>query len=368
MNSKQVKVVFVLVIIVGLLAWGFDYWKSSNLKVEGSRLGEKFYQDLPLNEVNQVVIHYPAKDPVRLVSQDGVWKVTNLYDHPVDFQRLRGLILKFNELKILQKVPADPSQLASLGVVDPKEGSGGTKVTLKKGEEVVASIILGESKGSGRYLVAEEKPEEVWVVKEGFLDLSIEASDWLDKTFVKPNRIQSVECNNPKGKWKIARDREEDDFKMVSGKRKSAMPQYRGAQIDNQIRQFNISTVADPKLDNKATGLNKPLLFRVRTFEGFYYEIRLGKSDGQGKRYASVKVEAYFSALPKPIPSKKPGPEQSEEEWKKEIAEQEKAFQENLKRLEAQLSREKKLESWVYLIDESPINLLLKPRSELMKK
>jgi hypothetical protein len=141
------------------------------------------YADLAtgLNEIRVIEIGSPdADDRLDLERSEAGWVVTQKNGYRADPGRIRQLLLRLAEARILEVKTSNPELYGRLGVGDPGEEDGGTLLAV--GPPADARLIVGRQEtraGSGTY-VRREGEAQSYLVGE---DLSVgrDPLDWLDK-------------------------------------------------------------------------------------------------------------------------------------------------------------------------------------------
>ena len=114
-----------------------------------------------------------------------------------------------------------------------------------------------------------------------------------------------------------------------------------------------VDVVADPAKSD--TGLERPVTIQAQTFDGLKYTLKIGKPV-DSSYYLRV---AVAGEPPKTRPAVKG--EKAEDKEKND-----KAFEEQRKKLVEKVEREKKLEAWTYLVAKTTLDPLLRDRQQLI--
>jgi hypothetical protein len=104
-------------------------------------------------------------------------------------------------------------------------------------------------------------------------------------------------------------------------------------------------------------GLDRPTTVRAETFEGWTYELQIGKPAADNRYYVRSKVTGVV-----PESRKAPGDEKAEDKEKAD-----KAFAEQKEALAAKLAREQALAGRTVLVAKTAVEPLLRDRSALIK-
>src|SRR6185369_2964979 len=116
----------------------------------------------------------------------------------------------------------------------------------------------------------------------------------------------------------------------------------------------DVSTNSSPE----QTGLNKPLLAKIETTDGFNYEIKAGN------KVSPDKDDYYFQlAVTGNFPKERTAGKDEKPEDKAKL---DKEFQDKIKKLEEKLKAEKAFEKWTYVVSKWTIDPLFKERKDLL--
>jgi hypothetical protein len=192
----------------------------------------------------------------------------------------------------------------------------------------------------GCYVRVPSDPENVLLISDDLAAAAPEPQDWLDRTFVKIDRIKSVSLvsTNGAGLWTLTRDDESRPWSLSDATETDALDQTAASHIAEMLPFLTFVDVV-PKDSRKAKGMEKPLMLLVETFDQFFYIVKLGVPAHEGNYLLSVSVRATIA------------------EGKDET-----------KELQNKLAREQGFSSWVYLAETAIIDPLLPDRSRLLQK
>ena len=373
MKGKQLAFVLVLLVVVGGVALYLNNrttasWSQTATVATGKIL------DFPLNDVSQITIKEGGTE-INLVKKEDSWRVKERADYPADFEKVGSLVRKLWELKPVQDVKVGPSQLARLQLTEPAEGSEhGTLIDLKgAGDKRVAALLLGKKHlrnedesnapgGSfpiGRYVMPEDGSSHVYLVSDTFQEIQMKPEQWLSRDFIKIENAESVAVNGtePGKSWKITRENATSTapWKLVDAKPGEELDNSKAAGAAAVFNYPNFADVLPADTSVSETGLDKPSTVRIETFDGFVYELKVGKLMGENYPVlVSVKAD-----LPKErplVPDEKPEDKSKKDE----------EFQNRQKQLTEKLAKEEKLPTRPYLIAKGTIDQLLKDRAALM--
>ena len=367
MNRKQFILVLVLVLIVGGAGLAVRWHSASSWEGAGNRSG-KVLGGFALNDVARVVIQ-TADSTLTLAKKDDAWVVRERDDYPADFARVGDLIQGLWQMKPVQEVNAGPSQFPRLDLVTPAKGAANTATLVDlqdKDGKRLAALLVGKKflKKSPQFPDAEGFPAGRYVMPAGTHAVSLvnerletaepKPAAWLDKSFVRINRIQSVAVVSGSAQWKFTRENEAaSDWNLEGIKDGEKLDK---AKVPSFASLFGSPAFADVQAANASReGFDSTAT--VTTFDGFTYTFRFGKPDGD-----NVPMTVAVTAnLPK---ERTPGKEEKPEE-KKRLDDE---FAATAKQAQETLAKAKACEARVYLVAKTAFEPLWKAREELLEK
>lgn len=366
MNRKQLASLLVLVLIVGGVS--LAVYKKTSSTWDGTTSSGKVLGDFDLNNVARVVIQ-SGTSSLTLSKKNDVWVVRDRDDYPADFVRVGGFIQGLWQLKPIEDVQAGPSQLGRLDLLPPDKGSTETATLIElqdKDSKPVAALLAGkkflkkspqmpDDQGfpAGRYVMpADAKPPKVSLISETLDQADSNPVVWLDKTFLRIDRIQSVTLANGSNSWKLCRDNDTaSDWKLAGLKP--------GENLDSAKVPAFAAILGSPGFTDVLAADAKRGAFdstvSIETFDHFTYTLKFGKPDGNNLPM-TVAVTADLAKERTPGKDEKP-------EDKKRLDDE---FANTSKRLAETLAKAKALEARVYLISKLAFDPLFTPRSELL--
>ncbi len=372
MNRKQLTLLIVVGAILGGLGW--VAWKNSNKDyAESSRtLGAKFLANFPLNDVEQIVIQQ-GKTTVNLAKQNEVWTVKERGGFPANFDTISEVLRKFWELKVAKPVKTGPSRLPMLELVAPDKGAG-TLVEFKdKSGKSINSVLLGaksmkQSGGDspfgggggmpdGRYVMLGSDVKTVALVAEAFSNVEAKPEDWLDKKeWFKVEKLKSVSVTapSPTNSWKLSRDTEAGEWKLADARAGELLDNAKSGSATSALSYPSFADVATDAAP-ATTGMDKAIIARLETFDGFLFTAKIGKAEGEN-HYFQIAVDGQFAK------ERAPGKDEKPEDKAKLDTE----FKDGLTKLEDKLKAYKAHEKWTYVVTKWTVDAFLKERKELL--
>jgi Domain of unknown function (DUF4340)/Protein kinase C terminal domain len=355
-------------IVLGLGGIYFQISRSATWKE--SKTDRSIFQNLPVNDVTKIQIRSNA-DTLILEKKGDQWCVAERADYPADFEKIRDLIKTLWSLKAGQEMQVGPSQFGRLKVLPPGQGSdSGIEIDLKGEKEAnIASLIVGKSldrsdnatgaAASGRFVFNPAVKDRVYLVSEAFFSIDpLTVGPWLDKTFIVPGTPKEIDqaawSNNPG--WKIIRDDPKADWRLEDPQSGEALDKSFGQSVSNFSPSFTDVRPASTSPDE--TGLKDPFKIRIKAFDGFTYDLLVGKQGPDKTRYVQVRVSANLPSV------RTPDPKESQEDKKKKDEE----FDKRNADLKPRLEKEKQFEKWVFLVPDWSLEQILKRRNEIVSK
>jgi len=375
MNRKQL----ILLIVVGVVVGGFGLYsykaRNSSWEDSSAKLGQKIVKNFPINDVDRIVIKQ-SSGQLNLAKKSDIWAVQERSNYPANFETISELLRKVWDLKIAQPVEVGATSLGRLELLPPERGTNsGTLVEFKdKSGKTINSLLLGkkhmrESKGEsqfggggwpdGRYLMVGNDVQTVAVVSEPFSNVEAKPEEWLNKDFFKVEKLKSISVTttNATNNWKLSRDSETNEWKLADLKANEQVDTGKISWVNSALSSPSFSDVATNTAP-EATGLNKPLLAKLETVDGFNYEIKAGNKASPDKDdyFFQISVAGNF-------PKERVAGKDEKPEDKTKL---DKEFQEKIKKLEEKLKTEKAYEKWTYVVSKWTIDPLFKERKDLL--
>ena len=375
MSRKQFLVLLAVLAVLAAAAGGVVWSDRSAWTSADSRAGQKAIPGLKISEVAGIAIR-DASGEVHLARGQAGWSVRERADFAADTDRVAGILVKLAEMKVVQSEPLVESLRTRLDLLEPKttepkdkaQGAG-TAVELKDAKGgVLARVLLGkkimkgsamaslgrpEADATGRYLVASGDEKTVFAVGDPLNEAEARAQDWLVKDLLRVEGSKTISSSKDgKLRWTVTRNTEGMDWKLLGS---GQVPDLQKAtDLSSSLGWVNlVDVVADPAQSD--TGLDHPVVITAETFDGLMYTLNVGKQAG-----ASYYVR--IAAAGEPAKARKPVKGEKAEDKEKN----DKAFEEQRKKLVEKLEREKKLERWTYLVAKTGLDPLLRDRQQLM--
>jgi hypothetical protein len=340
----------------------------------GSKLGQKLLPDFPVNDVAE--IHIKGDSELDLVRKEGRWCVRERNNYPANFGEISELLLKMGDLKIAQAEPIGPSQLGRMHLGEPgKAPDSATLVEFKDAQgKVLQSLLLGKKHTrksdrpgrmpfgdnewpDGRFVMLKSDPHQVLTISDPLNSLDAKPTGWLNRDFFKIERPKSISLasTNAAESWSLTRESESSPWVLSNLKPGEVLDTNKVSSLASTLSYPSFVDVATNAAPGQ-TGLDKPLVVTIATFDHFTYTLKIGAKTPENDYNVSVAVAANFPTERQVAKDEKP-------EGKKAL---DKEFQDKLKTLQDKLQQERSLDHWTYLVNNWLIDPLVRTRAQLM--
>ena len=372
MTRKQFLLVLAALVLLVAAGLGLQALKRSDYQAPDTRVGQKLVDGFKIDDVAEIRIVEP-KDAVTLVRGARGWTVKERGDFPADVEPIRDLLLRLQELKVVQAEGLTDAVRPRLQLAAPGAGAKpdeiGTLVELKARDgKTVATLLLGKKTlkdvrvpglpdgiPSGRYVWVAADPQRVNVVNEAFGNVLAKPEQWLAKELLRFERPRSIVAVGPDGKerWSLTKDREDADWKLAG---RGPVDLQKATDASSALYALQIADAA-PGVSDADAGLDKPVTIRAQTFEGWTYELKVGKPVPGNRYYVRSSVAG---AVPD---SRRPSADEKAEDKEKA----DKAFAAQQEVLAGKLAREQAVAGRTVLVAKSAVDPLLRDRKDLLK-
>ncbi len=372
MSGKQFLVVLAALIVLVAAGFGLQSWKRSSYQAVDTRVGQRLVEGFKVDDVASIDIVEP-KATVTLVRGERGWTVKERGDYPADVEPIRDLLLKLQELKVVQAEGLSDAVKPRLQLAAPDAGAKpedtGTLVDLKgRDGKSVAKLVLGKKTlkeikipglpggvPSGRYVWVAADPQRVSVVNESFGNVVAKPEQWLSKELLRFERPKSITTFGPDGKekWAVSKDKEDAEWRLAGP---GPLDLQKAYDASSALYSLQVADAA-PGVTDADAGLDKPTTVRAETFEGWTYELQIGKPAADNRYYVRSKVTGIVPEARKAL-----GDEKAEDKEKAD-----KVFAEQKELLAAKLAREQALAGRTVLVAKTGVDPLLRDRDALIK-
>ncbi|MCV6638985.1 DUF4340 domain-containing protein [Candidatus Albibeggiatoa sp. nov. NOAA] len=346
-----------LLAVIALIAVGIVVELNTQTTSPEQSTPDKLFPNLmdKLNDVDNIeVTNNSEKFTVQFASEQ--WGLAEKQGYPVKEENVRNVLLGVASLAILEPKTQKPENYAKLGVQDvTEENSDSTLLTLKQGDTVVSSLIVGYDRIARSDNTLREiyvrKPDEAqsWAV-EGLLNLEKTSKDWLEKIIinVEGNRIrEAVISENGAELVRIFKQQPSDnDYQMANLPEKAMISSsYSINQIAHFLANLNMEDVSvSDSLGAEVVG--REIVFTA--YDGLQVTLNLVK---QNDVYYAKFAAAYVEPTAVEVVEGQEAPSlKSPVEVQQEVAE-----------------LNEKLASWVYELPRYKANYLFKQPTDLYK-
>jgi len=373
MTRKQFLLVLVALVVLVAAGLALHSRKEAGYQAQDTRVGQRLVEGFKIDDVATIEISAPQAK-VTLVRGERGWTVKERDAYPADLDRIRDLLLKLQEIKVVQAEGLSDAVKPRLQLAAPDAGAkpeeSGTLVELKgRDGKPIAKLVLGKKTykemkmpglpvdgvPSGRYVWVAADPQRVSVVNEAFGNVLAKPEEWLAKELLRYERPKSIATFAPDGKekWSVAKDKEDAEWKLAGP---GALDLQKAYDASSALYALQIVDAA-PGVSDADAGLDRPTTVRATTFEGWTYELKIGKPAPDNRYYARSGVAGTV-----PAARTAPAGEKAEDKEKAD-----KAFAEQKEALAAKLAREQAVAGRTVLISKTAAEPLLRDRKDLIK-
>lgn len=374
MNKKQFLILLVAVAVLAI--WGWNRWKNQNAAWNGggAAAGQKLLQNFDVNAVAQLAFQH-GTNAVLLARKDNVWRVTQRQDYPASFSEISALLIKLKDLKAVQVEQVGAAQLPRLAlapagtnlptVVEFRDANGKPLESLTLGKTLLdnssANPMMDDFGGGGfpkgRYVQTSTSRDRVAVVSDPLSDVTADAGHWLDKTFFRVEKPKQISVTFPEAtnSWTLSRETETGEWQLAAPKEGEKLDTGKSSSVTYPFSSPSFTDVA-LNLTPEQSGLDKPTVIKISTFDDFHYTVNVGAKTND-HFLLTVAVSGDF-------PKARTAPAEEKPEDK---AKADKEFADRLKQHEEKLAREKAFAPWTYQVTSWTVEPLLKTRSELLE-
>mgnify|MGYP000060269341 CR=1 FL=1 len=342
-----------------------------------SRVGKRIFRDIPLNDIETVVIA-SGSSTANLAKVNGAWVAPDKYSYPADFGRIRDTLVKIAELKIGQTVSLDEKQKAKLKLRPPSasasaDGAGTLVTLLGSGNREIASLLLGETRErkaaprsdfpfgggypDGRY-VSPDRGKTVYLVSDTLSDITPQIRDWLETEIlnVSGSDIRTISIRHPdKPELRLSRAAEGSALTVEGLAADEETDTTKLYSLESALSYLRFADVADPGLPDSETGMDKPTVFEATTGKGQVFTARIGAAPtNRTERYVKFDV-----ALRPADTNAAPGGDTNA------VA---KAAEERKKLEEETATLKSRLAPWIYLVESYKTDAMTTQRDAVVKK
>jgi hypothetical protein len=240
----------------------------------------------------------------------------------------------------------------------------GTLVELAGADgKIFATLLVGKKYGSkpanrnatelidvpkGRY-VEVLGAARVSLVADSLDDAQPKPEPWLSKDFVQVSAAKSIAVLSPaEGQsWSVTRENPNAPWQVAGASPEEQPDSSKTFRLNQVFSAPSFIDVLPPDADPVATGLDQPTVAKIDTFDGFHYELKIGRAS-HGAYPLRVSVTADLPKEPASDKSAKP----ESEAQQKPLAEK--------------LAHEQEFAGRVFLVPTMVVGELLRSRAELL--
>ncbi|SVC76733.1 uncharacterized protein METZ01_LOCUS329587, partial [marine metagenome] len=287
--------------------------KSESQIKDGLVAGDKVLSITNINEITGVKIT-GSENSVQLGRKDGKWVVVNRADYKADFTKISRALKKLDGLEVAEQRRVGKKHYGRFDLKEPESEDGaGVKIQLSKNEQdPVGEIVIGkryggatidsgqQGGGNGKYVRVSSNENQVFIVSDSLFDIESSPSGWLEKNPFGIDKSKDIIVEHSDGtKFEFIRGKEGDDASLKGLAKNEELNTSNASTITSPFASFNFKDVSTGEdADPEKTGLKTPLQVTVTTFDGFKYDLKLGKGEGEnvdsGEKEATVSAARFY--------------------------------------------------------------------------
>lgn len=397
--KKHQAIIFLLLLLVGIVYYFIISKKNKLQKDNSTSSGDLVFQKLDINKIKKIIIIDKDKK-INLKFFKNNWVVEERSNYSANYGKISNLLKKISEVKINQLLQnLNSKQLDRLELSKPRLDKKDVKNTGKYLEffdsvdKSLGYLLIGKSQSTSgemtnrmgsyetgkvkRFIVTNKiKKNQALLIAEDFVNVNIDPSEWLDKTFFKINKLKSITSSytnkeNQDDGWTFYREKEEESLILKDLPKNKDLNKENSNSIESAFSGPNFKDIS---LEKKLKGKNI-ITFDITTFDNFTYQIKVGEKTKENLYPLSINVQAKI-----PKSKKKPRINKSKKQKKsiseKKLSEAKEKYNKKLEKYNkynkereailAKYENEKKLHNHIFMVNEWSINSLIKKRSEFI--
>lgn len=254
-NKKLLIAGGVLVVLVGLVAFMANRRSSSDAAGSSSSGSAASLPDLTGSAITSLTITRPNAEAITLTRTGETWRVTAPIEADADDNVVRTAIEKLDELEAAEVVARNPENHERLEV----DEAHGVRVTVRAGDDEVADLILGATRGGGT--MVRVAGQDVVVSATGSLRFAFdrELSAFRNKRIVDVAPERVVGLRYQVGERELAFTRGADDeWSLTAGEPIERFGAQRVQAVAATLARMRATEFAAADVTEAAAGLDNP--------------------------------------------------------------------------------------------------------------
>jgi hypothetical protein len=158
-----------------------------------------------LSDVDNITIT-SLEDNFTMYREGEDWYIKERWNFPADLNLVKRALIDISEAKILERKTNNPEDYMLLGVEGAEQGGSSSQIMMKKGDDVVAGLILGLERelpntiGARQFYVRRADEDRAWLA-EGYLNINPLMLNWIKSEVINVarERIASLNIIQPNG-------------------------------------------------------------------------------------------------------------------------------------------------------------------------
>lgn len=279
-KAQSVRTVIYAIVAALSAALGIStYYQNQPVEMaEFEKVGEEFYPEFNNpNDATSLKVTVFDEEQATIQSfeveqVDGIWRIPTHFDYPADateqLAKTASSVIGITREALISRRESDHPEY---GVADPTSRDEeilkgrGDRVTLKKGEKILADYIIGKPypEKSGAFFVRAPGEKETYIA-EFDVDLSTKFQDWIDVDLLKierdtvtdiiVNKYSLTEKTDPDGRTYMGRS----DVEEIDITREKFGTPWEVKQLDPETEEVNsdaVKALVSALVDTKIIGV-----------------------------------------------------------------------------------------------------------------
>jgi hypothetical protein len=308
MNRRQFAILLVALVLIGSAGLIVINRHNESWNVRETKVGDKLLPNFRPNDI--AAIHIKGLVDLNVENKDGVWCVKERGNYPANYDRIKNLLLRIKDIKVVQSDDIGPSQRARVELEEPGKGVGsGTLVEFKDaGGKVLDSLLVGKRhlrpetasdpfrmRGlfDGCYVLLPKEPQNVLLISDELAGISAEPGAWLNTEFCKIENVKSIALAGSGGAnlWTLLRASESKPWSLADANPSEVLDVTKAAQSAELLNFLAFVDIISNAVPTEHVLMEQKEL-KIETFAHFFYTLQiLSQREGMFQVALGVRAE-----------------------------------------------------------------------------
>lgn len=212
--------------------------------------------------VDEMLISGPADEQVRIIREEGSWRLPNLFNAPAESRRVEAVLAK---LAAQQKGLAVATSSGAWKRFEVADNTFNRRLQLFQDGRMLGDIYIGTAAGFQQSHARVNGENSIHTITISGFDLEPESQSWLDRSMLRlaTDDISAVTFDD----FELRRD-DAGSFSLAPPHQGEAVVAEQAESLFTTIADLMIESVADPAFETGTEGAEPALDFIVKTGEG----------------------------------------------------------------------------------------------------